>query len=170
LSASKAMRRFTARRSSSLISSQRLTSSKVRRQLRQTSSPSTVVQWPMQGESEVISRGMSVACMGRDYTGCVASSNRVNQFMASSRDAPHISAEGCSPPQKGGRCGRPNTLQRNSSSSCTHGTPAGLPFGMPGRGEVMEGAMQQAAQEGRQFMGRDYICASPSEADLVGHK
>jgi hypothetical protein len=30
---------------------------------------------------------------------------------------------------------------------------------MPGSGEVMEGAMQQAAQEGRQFMGRDYICA-----------
>jgi hypothetical protein len=25
-----------------------------------------------------------------------------------------------------------------------------LPFGMPGSGEVMEGAMQQAAQEGRQ--------------------
>ena len=46
----------------------------------------------------------------------------------------------------------PNTLQRNSSSSCTHGTPAGLPFGMPGSVEVMQGAMQQAAQEGRQFM------------------
>jgi len=27
---------------------------------------------------------------------------------------------------------------------------------MSGSGEVMEGAMQQAAQEGRQFMGRDY--------------
>ncbi|MDD5611993.1 MAG: hypothetical protein PHF75_03015 [Gallionella sp.] len=47
-------------------------------------------------------------------------------------------------------------MQRNSSSSCTHGTPAGLPFGMPGRGEVMEGAMQQAAQWGRQVMGCDY--------------
>jgi hypothetical protein len=66
--------------------------------------------------------------------------------MASSRDAPHISAEGRSPPQKAGRCGWLNTLQRNSSSSWTHGTPAGLPFGMPGKGEVMEGAMQQAAQ------------------------
>ncbi len=91
--------------------------------------------------------------MGRNYTGRVASSNRVNQFMASSREAPHISAEGCSPPQKAGRCGWPNTLQRSSSSSCTHGTPAGLPFGMPGRREVMDGAMQQAAQEGRQFIG-----------------
>ncbi len=91
--------------------------------------------------------------MGRDYTGCVACSSRVNQFMASSREAPHISAEGFSPPQKDGRCGWPNTLQRNPSSSCTHGTPAGLPFGMPGSGEVMEGAMQQAAQRGRQFIG-----------------
>jgi len=64
-----AIRRFTARRSSSFISSHRATSSKVRKQLRQTSSPSTVVQWPMQGESEVISTGGSVVCMGRDYTG-----------------------------------------------------------------------------------------------------
>ncbi len=148
----KAMRRFTARRSASLISSQRETSSKVRRQLRQTSSPSTVVQWPTQGESAVISVGRSVACMGRDYTGSVACSNRVNQFTASSREDPHISTDGCSPPQKAGRCGEPKTLQRNSSSSCTHGTPAGLPLGMPGKGEVMEGAMQQAAQWGRQFM------------------
>jgi hypothetical protein len=30
--------------------------------------------------------------------------------------------------------------------------PAGLPLGIPGKGEVMEGAMQQAAQAGRQFM------------------
>jgi uncharacterized protein (DUF1778 family) len=33
---------------------------------------------------------------------------------------------------------------------------------MPGKGEVMEGAMQQAAQVGRQFMGRDYSRASPN--------
>lgn len=62
-----------------------------------------------------------------------------------------MSAEGCSPAQKAGRSGWPNTLQRNSSSSCTHGTPAGLPWGMPGKGEVIEGAMQQAAQFGRQL-------------------
>ncbi len=146
----KAIRRLTARRSSSLISSQRLTSSKVRRQLRQTSSPSTVVQWPTQGESAVISAGTSrEAGMGRHYTGCVARSSCVNQFIACSRDVPHISAEGCNPPQKAGRCGWPNTLQRSSSSSWVHGIPAGLPCGMPGRGEVMEGAMQQAAQWGR---------------------
>ncbi len=93
--------------------------------------------------------------MARDYTrGQVACSKRVSQANASSRDSPHISAEGCKPPQKAGRSGLPNTLQPRCSSSCTHGTPAGLPFGMPGSGEVMEGAMQQAAQEGRQFIWR----------------
>ncbi len=30
------------------------------------------------------------------------------------------------------------------------GTPAGFPWGMPGMGEEMEGAVQQAAQPGRQ--------------------
>ena len=30
------------------------------------------------------------------------------------------------------------------------GTPAGLPWGMPGMGDEMEGAVQQAAQPGRQ--------------------
>jgi hypothetical protein len=32
-------------------------------------------------------------------------------------------------------------------------TPAGLPWGMPGMGELMEGAVQQAPQPGRQSMG-----------------
>lgn len=31
--------------------------------------------------------------------------------------------------------------------------PAGLPWGMPGMGEAIEGAMQQAAQPGRQSIG-----------------
>jgi hypothetical protein len=30
--------------------------------------------------------------------------------------------------------------------------PAGLPFGMPGMALEMDGAMQQAAQPGRQFI------------------
>jgi len=37
--------------------------------------------------------------------------------------------------------------------SCTQRTPAGLPLGMPGIAELMEGAMQQAPQPGRHFMG-----------------
>lgn len=88
---------------------------------------------------------------GADYTcGLVADSNCASHSSACSRVSPHISAEGCNPPQKAGRSGVPNALQLNSSSSCTHGTPAGLPCGIPGNGEVMEGAMQQAAQWGRQ--------------------
>lgn len=98
-------------------------------------------------------KGRRAKLHGADYTcGLVADSINPSHSSACSREAPHISAEGCNPAQKAGRSGEPNTLQRRSSSSCTHGTPAGLPCGMPGRGEVMEGAMQQAAQEGRQFM------------------
>jgi hypothetical protein len=33
-----------------------------------------------------------------------------------------------------------------------HLTPEGLPFGIPGIGEDMDGAMQQAPQPGLQFM------------------
>ena len=89
--------------------------------------------------------------------GPVLSSKSASHASACSRDSPHISAEGCSVPQKAGRSDLPNTLQRNSSSSWTHGTPAGLPSGMPGKGEVIEGAMQQAAQLGRQIMERLYL-------------
>lgn len=96
--------------------------------------------------------------MARHYTrGLVVCSSRDNHTIAVSRESPHISVEGCSPEQKAGRSACPKTLQPNSASRLTQGTPAGLPFGIPGRGEVMDGAMQQAAQEGRQFMGRDYI-------------
>jgi hypothetical protein len=37
-------------------------------------------------------------------------------------------------------------LQRCASSSCTQRMPAGLPCGMPGIGERIEGAVQQAPQ------------------------
>lgn len=84
--------------------------------------------------------------------GAVSASSRVSQAMACARSSPHISAEGCSPPQKAGRSGRPNILQRMSGPSCTHGTLAGLPAGMPGIGLVMDGAMQQAPQASRHFM------------------
>jgi len=49
-----------------------------------------------------------------------------------------------------GRSGNPNKWQRKASSRCGQATPAGLPKGKPGRGLVMDGAMQQAAQPGRQ--------------------
>jgi hypothetical protein len=47
------MRRLMRIRSPSLIVGQRVTSSKVRKQLRHTSSPSTVVQCPMHGLAAV---------------------------------------------------------------------------------------------------------------------
>jgi len=63
-----------------------------------------------------------------------------------------MSADGCKPPQNAGRSGLPNTAHRMSGSNCTHGTPAGLPCGMPGRGLVMEGAMQHAPHPVRHSM------------------
>ena len=52
--------------------------------------------------------------------------------------------------QNAGRSGLPNKRQRRSESSCTQATPAGLPWGMPGMGEVIDGAMQQAPHRLRQ--------------------
>jgi hypothetical protein len=44
----------------------------------------------------------------------------------------------------------PKILQRFRSSSCTQRTPAGFPFGIPGIGDEIEGAMQHAPQPARQ--------------------
>jgi oxygen-independent coproporphyrinogen-3 oxidase len=41
---------------------------------------------------------------------------------------------------------------RLSSASWTHRAPAGFPFGIPGIGLEIDGAMQQAPQFSRQFM------------------
>jgi hypothetical protein len=76
----------------------------------------------------------------------------VSDTSASVREAPHIDSVGRKLAQNAGRSGRPNNAQRRSGNNCTQGTPAGLPCGMPGMGEVMEGAMQQAPQPGRQSM------------------
>lgn len=73
--------------------------------------------------------------------------------MACSALLPHMAGEGARLAQTAGRSGRPKIRQRLASSSCTQRTPAGLPSGMPGIGLEMEGAMQQAAQPGRQSMG-----------------
>lgn len=71
-----------------------------------------------------------------------------------------MAGEGIRLLQTAGRSGRPKIRQRPASSSCTQRTPAGLPCGMPGMGLEIEGAMQQAAQPGRQFM--------PSIVDVQG--
>ncbi|APD11410.1 hypothetical protein UC34_25430 [Pandoraea vervacti] len=79
-------------------------------------------------------------------TGAVIASSADNHAIACTRSLPHISREGCNDPHTAGRCGLPKIWQRSSSSSCTQRVFAGLPFGMPGMGVEMEGAMQQAAQ------------------------
>ena len=73
--------------------------------------------------------------------------------MASSREAPHISSLGRRLAQKAGRSGRPKIAQRISGRSCTQGMPASLPCGMPGIGDVMLGAIQQAPQAARHSIG-----------------
>jgi hypothetical protein len=78
--------------------------------------------------------------------GRVESSSAEIQAKASTREAPHMAAEGCREAHTAGLSGRPKRRQRHWSSSCTQGMPAGLPLGMPGMGELMEGAVQQAPQ------------------------
>ena len=50
-----------------------------------------------------------------------------------------------------GRSGCPKIAQRLSDVSCTQRVPAGLPSGMHGIGELIEGAMQHAPQPVRQI-------------------
>lgn len=92
------------------------------------------------------------ACHWLVPTGAVAVSIAVRNRRACSRVSPHISRFACSPAQTAGRSGLPKMRQRLASSSCMQRTPAGLPCGMPGMGEVIDGAIQQAAQPERQSM------------------
>jgi len=85
------------------------------------------------------------------YPGRVSASRSLSQRKACSRVSPHISREGCRPPQQAGRSGRAKMVQRKSASRCRQGTPAGL------ANEEIDGAMQQAAQAGRQAMGRKLV-------------
>jgi hypothetical protein len=47
--------------------------------------------------------------------------------------------------------------------------PAGLPSGKPGKGLEMEGAMQQAAQPGRQFNLKTAVDRALSAGDVHEH-
>lgn len=66
--------------------------------------------------------------------------------IAASRSVEHISGEGCRLPHTLGRKAEPKILHKLSSDSCTHLTFAGLPSGIPGIGDEIEGAIQQAPQ------------------------
>ena len=83
----------------------------------------------------------------------MANSSAVSREWASERLAPHMDSAGRRLVQNAGRSGFPNSAQRKSGSNWTQGMPAGLPCGIPGIGDVMEGAMQQAPHPGRQVAG-----------------
>lgn len=65
---------------------------------------------------------------------------------ASPNVCPHISFEGIRFEQTLGFSGLPKRRQRLSGPSCTHRIPAGLPFGIPGIGDEIDSAIQQAPQ------------------------
>lgn len=93
------------------------------------------------------------------------SSSSFSQNIACSRLGPHIFSAGCKPEQNNGRSGRPKTRQRLSSASWIHLTPAGFPFGIPGIGLVMDGAMQHAPLLLRQLMLS--FCLEPAFVKLI---
>jgi hypothetical protein len=75
--------------------------------------------------------------------------------MASSLLLPQTSMSAVNAEHTAGRSGWPKIWHRLSTDNCTQRSPAGLPWGMPGMGELMEGAMQQAPQPSRHFMTRN---------------
>ena len=91
----------------------------------------------------------------------VSLSSMPSQRKACSRLSPHISGLGVSEAHTAGRSGLPKMAQRQSVVSCTQATPAGLPWGMPGIGLEMLGAMQQAAQASRQAWALPGLEAAP---------
>jgi hypothetical protein len=64
--------------------------------------------------------------------------------MACARVSPHISCDGFRLLHTAGRSGCPKMRQRWSSSNCIQRSPAAFPFGIPGIGDEMDGAIQQA--------------------------
>ena len=105
----------------------------------------------MAGVSEMQEHFPTAPYIGVIQIGLVASSRASRNFKACSRLSPHMLCTGRKPIHTCGRSGLPKIRHRLSSSSCTHRTPAGLPFGMPGIGDEMDGAIQHAPQPGRQL-------------------
>lgn len=69
--------------------------------------------------------------------------------MACSAESPHMSVAGFRLAQTDGRNADAKIRQRFSWSSCTQRTPAGLPSGIPGMEDEIEGATQHAPHPGR---------------------
>ena len=80
--------------------------------------------------------------------GRVLRSSAARYAIASALLWPHISVPGRKPLQTAGRSSIPKIRQRLSVVNWMQRTPAGLPPGMPGIGEEIDGAMQQAPQPG----------------------
>ncbi len=68
----------------------------------------------------------------------------------------HMSPVGCKPGAHFGRKGEPKDKAQASSEKCTHLVFIGLPFGIPGIGDEIEGA-QQAPQPLRQSSSALYL-------------
>jgi len=102
----------------------------------------------------------------------VCRSSRVSQRIACPRDEPHISGDGGNERHTSGRSGRPKSRQRSAASSWVQGTPAGLGTAAapsrPGTRLEIEGAMQQAAQPGRQDGGFDEDMGGLSRHAAIG--
>ena len=97
-----------------------------------------------------MNNGNSRRRRNRQNQGAVCASNTPSIAIACAASSPHIERCGRSETQTLGRDARPNRAQRKSGSNWTQGMPAGLPCGISGIGELIDGAMQQAAQRGRQ--------------------
>ena len=101
-------------------------------------------------------------------SGLVANSSAFRNAKACSRVSPHILCTGLKPIHTGGRSGFPKMRQLFSSLNCTHRMPAGLPLGMPGMGDEMDGAIQQAPQPSRQLsIGSVTLNQAEMHADIV---
>lgn len=75
-----------------------------------------------------------------------------------------MSAAGCRLAHTAGRSGLPKIRHRLAGSSWMQRTPAGLPCGMPGMADEIDGAVQQAPQSGRQ-LNRDLTGMGNGAAD-----
>ncbi len=76
---------------------------------------------------------------------------------ASVRFVPQNSGSALKPPHTLGLSGEWNMAHPKSCVRWMQRTPAALPLGMPGMGDDMDGAMQQAPQFVLQFMAQKYI-------------
>jgi len=85
-------------------------------------------------------------------SGAVIFSSSAKYASASSREIPHMSIDGRKLSHTCGRWGVSKMAHCNRAVRCTQAVPAGLPRGIPGIGEEIDRAMQQAPHPGLQFM------------------